>query len=107
MNEEELRQLARAIGPLDEMAMAAARARQGRLTKPPGALGRLEELSIWLAGVRGEPLPRVEWKLIVVAAADHGVARAGVSAYPREVTAQMVLNFLRGGAAVNVLARQA
>lgn len=106
MSEAELRQLAALIVPLDEAAMAAARQRQERLTKPPGSLGRLEELSIWLAGVRGQATPSVEHKVIITAAADHGVARAGVSAYPREVTAQMVLNFLRGGAAVNVLARQ-
>ncbi|MGI8549229.1 MAG: nicotinate-nucleotide--dimethylbenzimidazole phosphoribosyltransferase [Dehalococcoidia bacterium] len=106
MSEAELRELARSIGPLDGPAMDAARDRQARLTKPPGSLGRLEELSIWLAGVTGKTLPTVEQKLIVTAAADHGVALSGVSAYPRDVTAQMVLNFLRGGAAVNVLARQ-
>jgi len=105
--EQELAQLAGTIGPLDERAMAAARARQDNLTKPPGSLGRLEELSIWLAGVRGEAVPGIRNKVIVTAAADHGVALRGVSAYPREVTAQMVLNFLQGGAAVNVLARQA
>ncbi len=95
------------IGPLDEGAMAAARARQDTLTKPPGALGRLEELSIWLAGVRAQPVPRIQEKVIITAAADHGVTQQGVSAYPAEVTGQMVLNFLAGGAAVNVLARQA
>lgn len=95
------------IAPLDQAAMAAARARQDQLTKPPGALGRLEELSIWLAGVRGVPLPSLRDKVIITAAGDHGVARLGVSAYPQEVTGQMVLNFLAGGAAVNVLARQA
>lgn len=93
------------IRPLDEEAMAAARARQDRLTKPPGSLGRLEALSVWVAGVRRDPRPHLQDKVIVTAAADHGIARAGVSAYPQEVTAQMVLNFLRGGAAVNVLAR--
>jgi len=102
-----LDELVGAIAPLDAPAMAAARARQDQLTKPPGALGRLEELSIWLAGVRADPLPRCDSKVIVTAAADHGVARHGVSAYPAEVTRQMVLNFLAGGAAVNVLARQA
>jgi nicotinate-nucleotide--dimethylbenzimidazole phosphoribosyltransferase len=95
------------IPPLDEAAMQSARARQDRLTKPPGSLGRLEELSIQLAGMRADPLPSVERKAVIVMAADHGVAREGVSAYPTEVTAQMVLNFLRGGAAINVLARQA
>jgi nicotinate-nucleotide--dimethylbenzimidazole phosphoribosyltransferase len=106
MSDAVLRQLAETIRPLDDAVMAAARRRQDELTKPPGSLGRLEELSIWLAGVRGEPLPHIEQKVIITAAADHGVTRAGVSAYPREVTAQMVLNFLRGGAAINVLARQ-
>lgn len=105
--EEQLQAIVASIKPLDAAAMAAARSRQSRLTKPPGALGRLEELSIWLAGVRGTSLPRINEKLIVTAAADHGVARRGVSAYPVEVTGQMVLNFLAGGAAVNVLARYA
>jgi len=95
------------IQPLDESAMLAARARQDTLTKPRGSLGRLEELSIQLAGMQANPLPTVERKAVIVMAADHGVASEGVSAYPAEVTAQMVLNFLRGGAAINVLARQA
>lgn len=85
--------------------MGQARARQDILTKPRGSLGRLEELSVWLAGVTGNPLPQIRHKLIVTAAGDHGVAAQGVSAYPQEVTLQMVDNFLRGGAAINVLAR--
>lgn len=104
--EGEIARLGASISPLDAEAIAAARRRQLRLTKPPGSLGHLEELSVWLAGVRGDALPVVGDRVIIVAAADHGVARSGVSAYPREVTGQMVLNFLRGGAAVNVLARQ-
>lgn len=84
--------------------MAAARARQEQLTKPPGSLGRLEELSIQLAGITGEALPSVAEKAVVVMAGDHGVTAEGVSAYPSEVTRQMVLNFLHGGAAINVLA---
>ena len=95
-----------AIGPLDEAAMAKAGARQDQLTKPQGSLGRLEELAVWAAGVTGSPTPVLRRKVIVTAAADHGVARRGVSAYPPEVTAQMVRNFLASGAAVNVLARQ-
>jgi len=95
------------IQPLDEYAMRAARARQDTLTKPRGSLGRLEELSIQLAGIKADPFPSVKRKAIIVMAADHGVALEGVSAYPSDVTAQMVLNFLRGGAAINVLARQA
>ena len=87
--------------------MDAARERQNRLTKPPGSLGRLEELSIWLAGVRGEPIPAIGRKVIITAAGDHGITAQGVSAYPSEVTPQMVLNFLGGGAGVNVLARHA
>jgi nicotinate-nucleotide--dimethylbenzimidazole phosphoribosyltransferase len=95
------------IPPLDESAMRSARARQDTLTKPRGSLGRLEELSIQLAGMKADPFPSVEQKAVIVMAADHGVAAEGVSAYPSEVTAQMVLNFLRGGAAINSLARQA
>jgi nicotinate-nucleotide--dimethylbenzimidazole phosphoribosyltransferase len=68
-------------------------------------LGRLEELSIQLAGMKANAFPSLERKAVIVMAADHGVAREGVSAYPAEVTAQMVLNFLRGGAAINVLAQ--
>lgn len=83
-----------------------AAARQARLTKPEGALGRLETLACQLAAFTG----RLDWlparRAAIVCAADHGVAAQGVSAYPQAVTAQMVLNFLRGGAAVNVLARQ-
>ncbi|NIV30525.1 MAG: nicotinate-nucleotide--dimethylbenzimidazole phosphoribosyltransferase, partial [Anaerolineae bacterium] len=94
------------IEPLDESAMAAARDRQRQLTKPPGSMGRLEELSVQLAGITGQALPSVTEKAIVVMAGDHGVTAEGVSAYPAEVTAQMVLNFLNGGAAINVLARQ-
>lgn len=91
----------------DQAAMTAARARQDTLTKPPGSLGRLEELSIQLAGVTGQPQPRVERKAVIVMAGDHGVTAESVSAYPAAVTPQMVLNFVRGGGAINVLARQA
>jgi nicotinate-nucleotide--dimethylbenzimidazole phosphoribosyltransferase len=92
---------------LDETAMQAAQARQDTLTKPRGSLGRLEELSIHLAGMKANPIPSVESKAVIVMAADHGVTAEGVSAYPAEVTRQMVLNFLNGGAAINTLARQA
>ena len=95
------------IAHLDQAAMAAARARQDTLTKPPGSLGRLEDLSILLAGMFGDPIPRIRRKAVILAAADHGVVAEGVSAYPQEVTPQMVYNFLRGGAGINVLARQA
>ncbi len=95
------------LAPLDEAAMAAARARQDTLTKPQGSLGRLEELSIKLAGIFGEATPVIKRKAIIVAAGDHGVVAEGVSAYPQEVTPQMVLNFLGGGAAINVLSKHA
>ncbi len=95
-----------AIGMLDQSAMTAARARQSQLTKPPGALGRLESLSIQLAGIYGR-LDAALWpRAVIVCAGDHGVTAEGVSAFPSAVTAQMVANFLAGGAAVNVLARQ-
>jgi nicotinate-nucleotide--dimethylbenzimidazole phosphoribosyltransferase len=93
------------IGPLDESAMAAARARQDALTKPRGSLGRLESLSLQLAGITGDPRPRIEHKVILIMAGDHGVVAEGVSAYPQEVTVQMVMNFLSGGAAINAMAR--
>jgi len=95
------------IAPLDQHAMHMAAERQDRLTKPRGALGRLEALSIQLAGITGTARPRFEQHAVVVAAASHGVANEGVSAYPASVTAQMVHNFLRGGAAINILANQA
>lgn len=95
------------IKPLDAQAMAAAEERQGRLTKPTGALGRLEALATQLAGITGKVRPRLADKVVVVMAGDHGVTAEGVSAYPQSVTGQMVLNFLAGGAAINVLARQA
>src|SRR5690348_11454101 len=94
------------IPPLDEGAMRLAAERQARLTKPAGSLGRLEELSISLAGMTGRLDPPLANRIVFTLAADHGVALEGVSAYPRDVTAQMVLNFLRGGAAINVLARE-
>jgi nicotinate-nucleotide--dimethylbenzimidazole phosphoribosyltransferase len=93
------------IAPLDAAAMQAARARQSRLTKPAGSLGRLEDLAIQIAGITGQARPRLQQPAVIVMAADHGVARRGVSAYPAEVTSQMVQNFLHRGAAINVLAR--
>src|SRR5262245_28196253 len=89
----------------DADAADAARARQRSLTKPPGSLGRLEDLSVWVAACQGLCPPRqFERARVVVFAGDHGVTAAGVSAFPPEVTAQMVANFDAGGAAVNVLA---
>ena len=98
-----------AITPPSRTARAEAFARQSTLTKPTGALGRLEELSVWMAGVQGvcPPAPFAR-PAVVIFAGDHGVARTpGTSAYPPEVTAQMVMNFVTGGAAANVLARLA
>ena len=96
------------IQPLDQSALAAATARQDQLTKPQGSLGRLEEVGIQLAGISGHcPPPVPARKAVLVFAGDHGVVKQGVSAFPQEVTPQMVLNFLRGGAAVNVLAKHA
>ena len=94
------------IPPIDQKARALARKRWDTLTKPLGSLGALEDLGIRIAGITGQPIPSVRRKVIFTVAADHGVALEGVSAYPQEVTAQMVANFLRGGAAINVLARQ-
>jgi nicotinate-nucleotide--dimethylbenzimidazole phosphoribosyltransferase len=95
------------IAPLDEAAMSAARQRLDRLTKPVGSLGRLERLLEQLAGITGSATPRIERPAVVVFAGDHGVTAQGVSAYPSDVTAQMVANFVDGGAAINVLARAA
>ncbi len=94
-----------AIKPLDEQAMAEARTRQDNLTKPQGSLGQLESLSIQIAGIKRQPRPRIVHKVIFTLAGDHGITQEGVSAYPSEVTPQMVYNFLRGGAGINVLAR--
>jgi nicotinate-nucleotide--dimethylbenzimidazole phosphoribosyltransferase len=93
------------ILPLHEEAMAEASARQNSLTKPQGSLGQLEALSIQVAGIRRNPRPRIDRKVIFTLAGDHGITKEGVSAYPSEVTPQMVYNFLGGGAAINVLAR--
>ena len=100
-----LQRIIRQIKPLDAEAMHLAQARQDTLTKPQGSLGRLEELSIQVAGIQGKARPVIESKVIITMAADHGVTKEGVSLYPQEVTAQMVYNFLRGGAGINVLAR--
>jgi nicotinate-nucleotide--dimethylbenzimidazole phosphoribosyltransferase len=98
----------RTVSAVESASNRAAEAAQQLFdlkTKPVGSLGRLEELAARLAAARGNALPQVARKVIVVAAADHGVTAEGVSAYPSDVTAQMVHNFVRGGAAINVLAR--
>lgn len=89
----------------DEAAAQATRERQGTLTKPPGSLGRLEDLVAWLARWQHLPRPRLDHVEILVFAGSHGVAARGVSAFPAEVTAQMVANFAAGGAAINQLAK--
>ncbi len=101
---DSLERIIKAIKPLDEVAMEAARKRQDSLTKPQGSLGRLEELSIKTAGIKADPLPKLKHKAIIIMVADHGVVAESVSLYPQEVTRQMVLNFLEGGAGINVLA---
>jgi len=94
------------IKPLDRAAMAEARSRQDTLTKPTGSLGRLEELSIKLAGIQGKARPGIKDKAIITMAGDHGVVAEKIGNWPQAVTAQMVDNFLHGGAGINVLARQ-
>lgn len=95
------------IKPLNEEAIASAIRHSDSLTKPPGSLGKLEAIARQLAGITGQLWPDLSRKAVIVMAGDHGVCEEGVSAYPQAVTSQMVLNFLNGGAAVNVLARQA
>lgn len=92
------------VGP-DKALQKKVQSRLDSLTKPPGSLGVLEKVALQYAVIRGQERPKLQKKIIYTFAADHGVTEEGVSAYPREVTAQMVFNFLRGGAAVNVLAR--
>lgn len=107
MTAQELQALIGSIPPLDSAAEQAARARLDRLTKPPGSLGVLEDIVAQLAAITGRVQPALDWPAVLVAAADHGVVAEGVSPYPQAVTAQMVRNFLRGGAAVNALAAAA
>ncbi len=90
---------------VDTQAQAEAEARNGQLTKPPGALGRLEDLAIWYAGWRGTAKPSIDAPQVIVFAGNHGVTAQGISAFPAEVTEQMVLNFQHGGAAINQLSK--
>ena len=100
-----LDRLVAAVVTLDGRQAVAARQRLDSLTKPRGSLGRLEELAAQVVVITGDPMPRIDAPVIFTLAGDHGVATEGVSAYPQAVTAQMVENFARGGAGVNVLAR--
>lgn len=101
---DDLLTLLGALPAPDKSALEGAEARNAALTKPPGALGRLEDLAIWYAGWRGTPRPRLERPQVAIFAGNHGVCAQGVSAFPTEVTAQMVENFASGGAAINQLA---
>jgi nicotinate-nucleotide--dimethylbenzimidazole phosphoribosyltransferase len=101
---DNIRSFCRGLPGGDARAAEAAALRQQNLTKPPGSLGRLEELAIWLARWQENAVPRLERVTIAVFAGNHGIAARGVSAYPPEVTAQMVANFAAGGAAINQIA---
>ncbi|QHW29981.1 nicotinate-nucleotide--dimethylbenzimidazole phosphoribosyltransferase [Paenibacillus rhizovicinus] len=107
MNELKLTTLINEIEDLNAAAMADALQHLNNLTKPPGSLGRLEDIAIRAAGISGEIAADFSKRAVIVMAGDHGVCEEGISAFPAEVTPQMVLNFLAGGAAVNVLARGA
>src|ERR1043165_7033220 len=100
-----INQICARVQPVDESWLGAASKRQLTLTKPPGSLGRLEEVGNRIAAIQQTITPRIAANRIYVVAGDHGVTAEGVSAYPREVTSQMIDNFLGGGAAINVLAR--
>jgi|TARA_R110002049_G_scaffold140930_9_gene302433 nicotinate-nucleotide--dimethylbenzimidazole phosphoribosyltransferase len=101
----EFRALLGAQSGIDSASEAAARSHDSQLTKPPGALGRLEDLAVWYRGWRGGAVVEITAPQVIVFAGNHGVAARGVSAFPAEVTAQMVMNFQLGGAAINQIAR--
>ena len=105
MSPATLSEVISSIRPADADAQARAKRRQRVLTKPPGSLGRLEAVSVQLAGIFGTERPRPRGRTVIVAAGDHGVVAQGVTGYPQEVTGQMILNFLAGGAAVSVMAQ--
>jgi nicotinate-nucleotide--dimethylbenzimidazole phosphoribosyltransferase len=102
---DDIRRLLDDLPPPDEEAAAAVRKRDAQLTKPPGALGRLEHIAEWLARWQGRHAPKVERPVVVVFAGNHGVVDQGVAAYPQAVTRQMVANFQAGGAAVNQICK--
>lgn len=101
----ELARIIAEIRPVDGNWFERAAQRQNRLTKPPGSLGRLEDIACRMAAIQQTLSPRVDRKRVIVFAGDHGITEEGVSPYPSEVTAQMVANFLRGGAAINAVAK--
>jgi len=107
MQRKRLQEVLACIKPLDLEAVARVQAQLDIKTKPPGSLGKLEELAKQLAGITGKDFPSVQQKAVLVMAGDHGVVAEGVSAFPQEVTPQMVYNMLAGGAGINVLSRQA
>ena len=102
---DQFRMLLQAMPMADADAASAAKDRNGQLTKPPGALGRLEDLAIWYGSWRGSGRPVMERPQVIVFAGNHGVTARGVSAFPAEVTVQMVGNFRAGGAAINQLSK--
>ena len=102
---DEFRALLKTAPHADQKALSDAADRNGQLTKPPGALGRLEDIALWYASWRGEAAPQVSAPQVIIFAGNHGVTAQGVSAFPAEVTAQMVMNFEHGGAAINQLAK--
>lgn len=104
---ERINRVIKGITVIDRALMEKAQRRLDSLTKPQGSLGRLEELARLIVGITRQETPDIKNKVIFTLAADHGIAEEGVSAYPKEVTAQMVYNFLKGGAGINVLARHA
>jgi nicotinate-nucleotide--dimethylbenzimidazole phosphoribosyltransferase len=103
----DLKEICTKIGGIDSRFLEQAQRRLDSLTKPRGSLGRLEEIARQLVGITEDPSPSLDRKVVFTFAGDHGVAQEGVSAFPKEVTQQMVLNFIRGGAGINVLARHA
>ena len=104
---DDLKAACRDLRAGNQAVAAAASARQAKLTKPPGSLGRLEDMAVWLARWQGRAVPRLDSVAVLIFAANHGVTARGVSAYPAAVTEQMVANYARGGAAINQLAKLA
>src|SRR3984957_5261933 len=102
---DDIRDLLKKMPTADETARAAAREREGQLTKPASSLGRLEEIAEWMATWQGSARPHVDAPLVAVFAGNHGVVAQGVSAFPASVTQTMVANFQAGGAAINQICR--